>query len=92
MCVSREDAAPVLLLARALPDTESRCELPGRIESADRGSTAEGVRGWQRSWRRKPEREGEGDGERLRGTEKGEREKGGEEGSRHTNGCTAAGL
>lgn len=90
MCVSREDAAPVLLLAQALPNTESRCELPGSIESADRRSTAEGVRRGQRTWRRKTERAREG--ERLRDTEKGEREKGGEKGSRHTNGCTAAGL
>lgn len=92
MCVSREDAAPVQLLARALPDNESRCELPGSIESADRGSTAEGVGRWQRTWRRKTERAREEEGERLRDTEKGEREKGAEIGSRHTNGCTAAGL
>lgn len=92
MCVSREDAAPVLLLARALPDTESKCKLPGGIESADRESTAEGVGQCQRTWRRKTEKAKEGKGKRLRGTGKGEREKGGEKGSRHTNGCTAAGL
>ncbi len=42
------DAALVPLLAGALPNTESRCELPGITERP--GSTAEGVGRWWMSW------------------------------------------
>jgi len=42
------DAALVSLLAGALPNTESRCELPGITERP--GSTAEGVGRWWMSW------------------------------------------
>ncbi len=81
------DAALVPLLAGALPNTESRCELPGITERP--GSTAEGVGRWWMSWplSRRLERERETLGFRERG-ERGEREKG----FHQTNGCTATGL
>lgn len=81
------DAALVSLLAGALPNTESRCELPGITERP--GSTAEGVGRWWMSWplSRRLERERETLRFRERG-ERGEREKG----FHQTNGCTATGL
>uniref|UniRef100_A0A672KLK6 Cadherin EGF LAG seven-pass G-type receptor 3 n=1 Tax=Sinocyclocheilus grahami TaxID=75366 RepID=A0A672KLK6_SINGR len=67
------DAALVPLLAGALPNTESRCELPGITERP--GSTAEGVGRWGLSWplSRRLERERETLGFRERGERGGER-------------------
>ncbi|KAK1801131.1 hypothetical protein P4O66_022832 [Electrophorus voltai] len=65
-CVSKGDAAPVPLLARAPPNTQSRCELPGTTVRP--GSTAEGVGRCRRSWRLSRHRERKNKREKERET------------------------